>query len=204
MKKIKMPVIRFAIVIIMVSGLSLRGESQSNIPDELLKSTLKGQMDYIQGKTRIYEDYRAIREDMFQLIKRNSLDSLKMAMNQISSLKGVAASRNFTIDSLNSSLISTGKKLEEMSNTKNSISIFGIEIRKNTYNAIMWLTIAILAGSLVAGFLSYKRDRIVTMHTKRGYEDLKKEYDAYKKASREAREKMSMTHFNEMKKLRTG
>ncbi len=204
MKKIKMPVIRFAIVIIMVSGLSLRGESQSNIPDELLKSTLKGQMDYIQGKTRIYEDYRAIREDMFQLIKRNSLDSLKMAMNQISSLKGVAASRNFTIDSLNSSLISTGKKLEEMSNTKNSISIFGIEIRKNTYNAIMWLTIAILAGSLVAGFLAYKRDRIVTMHTKRGYEDLKKEYDAYKKASREAREKMSMTHFNEMKKLRTG
>jgi hypothetical protein len=204
MKRIKMPVIRFAIVIIMVSGLSLRGESQSNIPDELLKSTLKEQMDYIQGKTRIYEDYRAIREDMFQLIKRNSLDSLKMAMNQISSLKGVAASRNFTIDSLNSSLISTGKKLEEMSNTKNSISIFGIEIRKNTYNAIMWLTIAILAGSLVAGFLAYKRDRIVTMHTKRGYEDLKKEFDAYKKASREAREKMSMTHFNEMKKLRTG
>jgi hypothetical protein len=204
MKRIKMPVIRFAIVIIMVSGLSLRGESQSNIPDELLKSTLKGQMDYIQGKTRIYEDYRAIREDMFQLIKRNSLDSLKMAMMQISSLKGMAASRNLTIDSLNSSLISTGKKLEEMSNTKNSISIFGIEIRKNTYNAIMWLTIAILAGSLVAGFLAYKRDRIVTMHTKRGYEDLKKEFDAYKKASREAREKMSMTHFNEMKKLRTG
>ena len=204
MKKVNMPVIRFAIVIIMVSCLSLRGKSQASIPDELLKNTLKGQMDYIQEKTRIYEDYRAIREDMFQLIKKNSLDSLNMAMMQISSLKGIAASRNRTIDSLNSSLISTGMKLEEMSNTKNSIRIFGIEIRKSTYNAIMWLTIAILAGSLVVGFLAYKRDRIVTMHTKRGYEDLKKEFDAYKKASREAREKMSMTHFNELKKLRTG
>jgi len=128
MKKVNMPVIRFAIVIIMVSCLSLRGKSQASIPDELLKNTLKGQMDYIQEKTRIYEDYRAIREDMFQLIKKNSLDSLNMAMMQISSLKGIAASRNRTIDSLNSSLISTGMKLEEMSNTKNSIRIFGIEI----------------------------------------------------------------------------
>jgi hypothetical protein len=204
MKKTNMPVIRFAIVIIMVSGLSQRGASQANLPDALLKNSLKEQMDYIQEKTRIYEDYRAIREDMFQLIKRNSLDSLNMAMKQISSLKVIAASRNLTIDSLNSSLISTGKKLEEMTNTKNSIGIFGIEIRKGTYNAIMWLTIAILTGVLVAGFLAYKRDRIVTMHTKRGYEDLKREFDAYKKASREAREKMSMTHFNELKKLRTG
>ena len=204
MKKINMPVIRYAIVIVMVSGLSLRGVSQANIPDVLFKNSLKEQMDYIQEKTRIYEDYRAIREDMFQLIKRNSLDSLNMALKQISSLKVIVASRNLTIDSLSSSLISTGKRLEEMSNTKNSIAIFGIEIRKSTYNGIMWLTIAILAGVLVAGFLSYKRDRIVTMNTKRGYEDLKKEFDAYKKASREAREKMSMTHFNELKKLRTG
>jgi uncharacterized membrane protein (DUF106 family) len=42
----------------------------------------------------------------------------------------------------------------------------------------------------------------VTAHTKKECEELKKEFEAYQKASREAREKMSMTHFNELKRLR--
>jgi len=177
-------------------------ESQTSMPETLLKGSLKEQMDYVQDKTRIYEEYRAVREDMFQKIKGNSIDSLNKAKAEINSLKLTATARNLTIDSLNASIETVKTDLEKMTKTKNSIKLLGIEINKVAYNAFMWILIAALAGLLAAGFLAFKRNHTVTASTKKEIEELKKEFEAYRKASREAREKMSMAHFNELKKLR--
>jgi hypothetical protein len=177
-------------------------ESQTSMPETLLKGSLKEQMDYVQDKTRIYEEYRAVREDMFQKIKGNSIDSLNKAKAEINSLKLTATARNLTIDSLNASIETVKTDLEKMTKTKNSIKLLGIEINKVAYNAFMWILIAALAGLLAAGFLAFKRNHTITASTKKEIEELKKEFEAYRKASREAREKMSMAHFNELKKLR--
>jgi hypothetical protein len=193
---------RFALIFIVMIMLPFVGKSQTTMPEMLVKGSLKEQMDYIQEKTRIYEDYRAIREDMFQKIKVNALDSLKAAKTEISTLKTSSREQNFTIDSLNSSNVAVKADLDKMTKTKNSIKLLGIEINKAAYNAVLWTIIAALAGALVIGFLAFKRNHTVTAHTKKECEELKKEFEAYQKASREAREKMSMTHFNELKRLR--
>jgi uncharacterized coiled-coil protein SlyX len=177
-------------------------KSQTIMPETLVKGSIKEQMEYIQDKTRIYEDYRAIREDMFQKIKGNSLDSLKAAKTEISSLKSAVSVRNITIDSLNTSIAEVKTDLDKMTKTKNSIRLLGIEINKLAYNAFMWTLLALLAGILAIGFLAFKRNHSVTSQTKKEIEELKKEFEAYRKASREAREKMSMAHFNELKKMR--
>lgn len=193
---------RFALIFIVMIMLPFVGKSQTTMPEMLVKGSLREQMDYIQEKTRIYEDYRAIREDMFQKIKVNALDSLKAAKTEISTLKTSSREQNFTIDSLNSSNVAVKADLDKMTKTKNSIKLLGIEINKAAYNAVLWTIIAALAGALVIGFLAFKRNHTVTAHTKKEFEELKKEFEAYQKASREAREKMSMTHFNELKRLR--
>jgi hypothetical protein len=194
--------IRIVLLFALMTLFPLIAESQTTMPETLLKGSLKEQMDYIQDKTRIYEEYRAVREDMFQKIKINSLDSLKAAKSEISSLKFAARARNLTIDSLNASIETIKADLGKMTKTKNSIKLLGIEINKVAYNAVMWILIAALSGLLAVGFLAYKRNHTVTAHTKKEIEELKKEFEAYRKASREAREKMSMAHFNELKKLR--
>lgn len=204
MEKIKINLWRYAGVVVFEIGLQSLILGQVPVSDMLPKSSLKDQMNYVQEKTRIYDNYRAIREDVFQQIKRNSLDSLHVSRTEIARLKVLAASRSREIDSLNSTLSVREKELEEMVTFRNSISLLGIEMDKRTYNGIMWLVIAILSIVLISGFLTYKRNRIVTHNTRKEFEDLKKEFDAYRKASREAREKMSMAHFNELKKLRTG
>jgi chromosome segregation ATPase len=178
------------------------GHAQTVIPDVLLNGTLKEQMDYVQEKTRIYEDFRAIREDMFQKIKSNALDSLKAAKTHINGLKNNTRTLNLRIDSLNTSVGTIKADLDQMTKTKNSISLLGIEINKTAYNAVLWTIIVALAGLLTVGFLAYQRNHRVTAHTRKECEELKKEFEAYRKASREAREKMSMTHFNELKKIR--
>ena len=194
--------IRLVLLFALITIFPLIAESQTTMPETLQNGSLKEQMDYIQDKTRIYEEYRAVREDMFQKIKTNSIDSLNKAKAEISSLKLTARVRNTTIDSLNTSIETVKTDLESMAKTKNSINLLGIEINKTAYNAFMWTLIAVLAGLLAVGFLAYKRNHTVTAQTKKEIEEIKKEFEAYRKASREAREKMSMAHFNEIKKLR--
>jgi predicted nucleic acid-binding Zn-ribbon protein len=139
---------------------------------------------------------------MFQKIKSNALDSLKAAKTQINGLKNNTRTLNLRIDSLNTSVGTIKSDLDQMTKTKNSISLLGIEINKTAYNAVLWTIIVALAGLLTVGFLAYQRNYRVTAHTRKECEELKKEFEAYRKASREAREKMSMTHFNELKKIR--
>lgn len=186
-----------------VSGTGLVCSGQNTIPDILYKGPLTDQIAYINEKTRIYDNYRAIREDMFQLLRKNCIDSAKSAQIEMTGLRQKLASGNQKIDSLNKSLEDKSIQLEKATSSKNSISILGIELNKGTYNAVTWLIIAALSALILTGYISYKRNRSLTIQAKKEYEDLKREFEAYRKASREAREKMSMAHFNEMKKLRT-
>ena len=202
MGKIDFAGIRFVLPFALMIMFPFIGAGQTTMPEMLLKGSLKEQMDYMQDKTRIYEEYRAIREDMFQKIKGNALDSLKAAKTEINGLINNAREQNLTIDSLNASIETVQANLDQMTKTKNSIRVLGIEVNKTAYNAVMWILIATLAGFLAIGFLAYKRNYSATVHTKKEIEELKREFEAYRKASREAREKMSMAHFNELKKLR--
>lgn len=177
---------------------------QTTMPDALLKENLKEQMNYLEEKTRIYENYRAIREDMFQKIKNNALDSLSAAKNQISSLKSVNSERQETIDSLFKNLEATKAELEEITKTKNSIGLLGLNISKSVYNSLMWTIIAGLMVIIAIGYLALKRSLSVTKHTKNEMKELREEYEAYRKSSREAREKMARDHFNEIRKLKGG
>jgi predicted nucleic acid-binding Zn-ribbon protein len=202
MGRMNFPCIRIAFAFGLMIMFPCVGHGQTTMPEMLLKGSLKEQMDYIQEKTRIYEEYRAVREDMFQKIKGNALDTLKAAKTEINGLKKNTRELNLKIDSLNASIGTVKSDLDQMTKTKNSIRLLGIEINKTAYNAVLWTIIAVLAGLLTIGFLAFNRNRAVTVHTKKEFEELKKEFEAYRKASREAREKMSMTHFNELKKLR--
>lgn len=195
-------VVRFAIIVAVIILSSARGISQALFPEILIKGTFQEQMTYLEEKTRIYEDYRAIREDMFQRIKNNAIDSLTNAKNKISGYVTLTGRLNLRIDSLNSNLNATREELKEVTRTKNSISVIGINLDKNLYNTIMWLIVAGLAFLLVIGFLAFKRNRTITLSTKKELNELKEEFEAYRKKTRLDKEKMSMDHFKEIQKLK--
>ena len=181
-----------------------RTAGQSAMPEALTGSSLKDQLNYLQEHTLIYENYRAIREDMFQKVKGNVSDSVDVVKNRILQMKRSTALLNQKIDSLTKDLGSTKTSLEEMTNTKESIKVIGLEVKKTDYNRVMWTVIFILGAALVLGFLVFKRNMSVLSDTKKDLQELKTEFEAYRKTSREAREKLTMDHFNEIKKLKGG
>lgn len=193
---------RFILISSILFIVFINAKGQTTMPDVLNKNSLKEQLNYIEEKTRIYENYRAIREDMFQKIKGNISDTLSSSNNKIALLKNTASELNHTIDSLNTLYETTNSNLESVTRSKNSIKVLGAEVNKTTYNTLMWTIAGGLIAILAIGFLAFKRNMTVTHNTKKELLDLKNEFETYKKAAREAREKVSMAHFLELKKLK--
>jgi hypothetical protein len=191
------------VLILAVMAISvMKVTGQVTMPDVLIKNSLKEQLDYIEERTRIYDNYRAIREDMFQKLKGNVADTLSATYNKIKGLDKTKSILNLTIDSLRTDLESTKIRLGEMTRTKNSIRIIGMEIDKLTYNNIMWTIISGLVAVLLIGFLAFKRNVTTVFNTKKELQEIKEEFETYRKTSREAREKLTMAHFNEIKRLK--
>ncbi|MDT8401306.1 MAG: hypothetical protein RQ743_06405 [Bacteroidales bacterium] len=195
---------RHILIIALLAMIFNNGYGQSPLPDELLTNTIEGQINYIEEHTRIYENYRAIREDMFQKVNSNIKDSLNGYRNEITDLNLRISSLNNTNASLEKSLEETKSNLDEVTRTKNRISLFDLEINKVVYNLIMLTIIAALIILLVMGFILFKRNRIITIKTKDDIKNLKDEFEDYRQSSRLAREKMTMEHFKEIQKLKEG
>lgn len=190
------------ITVVIITAMKVTG--QAVMPDELIKNPLKEQLRYLEEKTIIYENYRAIREDMFQKLKSNVDDSLSAADKKITMLKKTASELNLSLDSLRANLELTKTSLTEMTRTKNSLKVIGLNVNKDTYNRIMWTITGGLIALLLIGFLVFQRNLSTTSNTKKEFQELKDEYEGYRKTSREAREKITMDHFNEIRRLKGG
>jgi predicted small metal-binding protein len=176
----------------------------TGIPEVFQGNSIKEQMTYLDEHTKIYDNFRAIREDMFQKLKKNVSDTLSLTYGKIVVLNKTKSQLNHTIDSLRTNLESTKTSLDEVTTSKNSISVAGMEVNKTTYNKLMWSVLGILVAALIVGFLVFKRNLTAIFNTKSEYQELKNEFEAYRKTSREAREKLTMDHFNEIKRIKSG
>jgi hypothetical protein len=193
---------KFVLILTVVIMAAVRGNSQTVIPAELTGSALREQIKYMEEHTRIYENYRAIREDMYQKLNKNILDTLNTLQGKITDLKNITADLKTENDSLKKMQEVTIRNLEEITATKNSISVLGIDINKGTYNSIMWIIVAGLICALGLGFLVFKKYLFASIRTGKEIVKLREEFEAYRQSSRIAREKLEMDHFNELKKLK--
>ncbi len=175
---------------------------QAPMPEILQNGTLREQLDYIEDRTLIYNNFRAIREDMFLQVKRNSLDSLAGAKREVNKLTEDLNSRDIEMDSLSALLDDTRDDLDLAIRNRDNIAFLGIPMHKTAYNLLVWIIIAGLTTLLILGSLIFKRNRVVTSRALRELDELNQEFENYRKSSREKREKLVMEHFNEIKKLK--
>lgn len=178
--------------------------AQYSMPRELDTASVRSQLDYIEERTRIYNDFRAVREDIFQKMKANVLDTLVQTKSEIKELNRTLQERNQQITSLNSELESTRDERDNAIRNRDSLSILGIQMNKAVYNSIMWFIVLGLAILAVLLFLLFRRSHTVTAQTKNELEKTLEEFEEYRKNSREKYEKMVVNHHNEIIKLKRG
>lgn len=176
--------------------------AQSPMPPVLDSASFESQMEYLQERTRIYNGFRAIRDDIFLKMKKNALDSLSKEKLEVARLNSELTERDFQIESLNSDLVRTKNERDQSIRTKDSFSFLGIQVHKGLYNTIMWIIVLGLISLGVILFLLFKRSHAVTVQTKKELENIEKSFEEHRKSSREKYEKLVVSHHNEIMKLK--
>ena len=124
-KNLSFPFLWMVIVLIIASWESASGQSIQEVQDS---ASLENQLNYVEDHTRIYDNFRAVREDIFQKMKTNSIDSLNSAKLEIATLNSELTERNVEIETLNTELGRVKNERDQAIRTKDSFTLLGIEM----------------------------------------------------------------------------
>ena len=189
------------IIILNLSGIYC-AQAQTSTPEVLDTATLQQQLDYMEERMNIYNGYRAVRDDIFLKMNKNSLDSLSAAKRDISQLEASLTTTRSDMASLQKTLQQTSEDRDLAIKNKNSMSFIGIQMNKALYNSILWIIILALVALLIILFLMFKRSFVVTRQTTKDLEEIKEEFESYRQQSRERYEKLVVQHHQEVLKLK--
>lgn len=201
----KRKILRNCASILLIIGLSIPGFVKLNaqtLLEVMDTATVQNQINTIHQRTRVYDNFRAIREDVFLKMKRNVNDSLNETKLEIAHLNSNLSERNFQIETLNSDLTRTKNERDEAIRNKDSMTFIGIQMNKTLYNSILWFVILGLLIVSVVLFLLFKRAHVVTSQVKGELETMQGDFEEHKRASREKYEKLVVSHHNEIMKLK--
>jgi hypothetical protein len=186
---------------LLISGFWFASDAQT-LSEVLDTATIENQLNSVHQRTRVYDNFRAIRDDIFLKMKKNVTDSLTAAKLEIATLNSNLADRNFQIETLNSDLTRTKNERDEAIRNKDSMSFIGIQMNKALYNSILWFVILGLLVVSAVLFLLFKRAHAVTTQVKGELETMQREFEEHKKSAREKYEKLVVSHHNEIMKLK--
>jgi len=177
-------------------------DAQAGASAILDSALLEAQLDYIHDNTRVYNNYRAIRADIFLKIKRNVMDTLNASKLEVAQLNSRLTERDFEIETLNTDLTRTKNEKEEAIKNQNSLSFFGIQMNKGLYNSIMWFIILGLAALSIIMVILFRRAHHVTKQVNEELLASQEEFGQYRKNSREKYEKLVVSHHSEIMRLK--
>jgi len=176
--------------------------AQSGASAVLDSALLEAQLDYIHENTRVYNNFRAIRDDIFLKLKRNVRDTLNATKLEVEELNSRLTERNFHIETLTTDLTRTKNEKDEAIRNRDSLSFFGIQMSKGLYKSIMWFIVLGLAALAVMMVVLFRRSHQVTKQVKEELQASLNEFEEYRKNSREKYEKLVVSHHNEIRRLK--
>jgi peptidoglycan hydrolase CwlO-like protein len=178
--------------------------SFSSFSQEVIKEdySIKSQFDKIYRISTTYQVYKVIGKDKYQKLKSNVLDSLKNSKKLISEKENLLKSERENIQKLNTSLHKTKVDLEASRQKENSISLFGAQLNKITYNIILWFIITALSLCLIFFVFKFSKSNLLTKEAQGKLNGVEEEFDNHKKRSIEREQKLRRQLQDEINKLR--
>ena len=176
--------------------------SQENNNVVIEDKTLEGQFDKINRISTSYQTYKVISKDKFQELKNNVLDSIKASNKDLKEQKVFLKNERDNVAKLNAELNKTKEDLKKAQEKENSISLFGFQISKVTYNLILWLIIISLALALAFFVFKFSKSNILTKKAKEDLEDVEQEFEVHRKKTLEREQKLRRQLQDEINKQR--
>jgi hypothetical protein len=189
------------ILFIIISIIKVSGQESSK-PLSLDNSPVEDQFNYVYQRSADFEDSKIVKRWQLTRLKTHVLDTIQQLRLQLGSSGLIIGEKDKEIDSLVQANAATQVQLEIAVREKQSLKILGIGIHKNTYNSIVWIIIAALAGSCAILILLYRRINSVTLSTKTDLTEVKQEFEAFRKRALEREEGIVRKYYDELNKYK--
>ncbi len=188
------------LVLLLLNAAVLPGQEDEK--PTLETGTVEEQFDYVVEKSHIYEDYRVIKSYIFNKLKKQVSDTMKIVRSEKVQYQQTIHQKDEEIDTLNYQLAATQQKLERAIEEKNTLSFFGIPMAKGAYNSIVWFIIVGLTAALVFFLLLYKRSHSVIKQARTDLEETKEEFEKHRKRALEREEQVVRRYHDELNKYK--
>ncbi len=199
----KLQLLRSQLLIIFVFGMGmffcLKAQSDQLSID---KGSIENRFNYVMQKSEDHDDSKLVKKWMLYRLKSYILDSLKDARHEISASERLLALKDAKIDSLKNIIHTKDESLSAIRKEKNSIELMGISMSKYLYNTIIWSVIAVLALLLFIFVFLFKNSNAITVKNRKTLEELREEYESYRKRALEREQKIVREMYDEILKLK--
>lgn len=188
------------ILTILFLSISFISFSQNEESQE--SNSIEGQFDKIYRTSTTYQVYKVIGKDKYQILKKNVLDSLKDAKNLISEKENLLKTERENIKKTKEVLSKTQADLEESNKKENSISLFGTQLSKTSYNLLLWSIIIISLLALFYFIFKFSQSNVLTKQAQNNLLDVEQEFEQHRKKSIEREQKLRRQLQDEVNKSR--
>ncbi|MCH4553024.1 MULTISPECIES: tRNA (guanine-N1)-methyltransferase [Aestuariibaculum] len=156
----------------------------------LNSGTIDNQFEYAIQRSNNYQDYKVIKKTWLYTLKAHTLDSLNAIQKNLNDTKAVVNTQAKEIDNLKASLSETQNTLNETNLEKDSMSLFGIQMSKGSYNVLMWSIIGGLLVLLVVFIYKFKNSNIITTEARKALSEIEEEFEEHRKVALEREQKV--------------
>jgi hypothetical protein len=164
-------------------------------PSQLNDKSLNGQYQYLLSKTYHYQ------QPLLAALWKNAMDTLGANRNSLKDAQAKLAAQKKLSDSLKNTAISTAQSLTESNQKVDTISLFGIEMSKSSYNLLMFGAVAVLALALVIVIVTTAKNKHEAKYRTELYDELDEEFKAFKAKANEKELKLARELQTERNKL---
>ena len=179
----------------MLSLLSLTTTyAQSNADEDdklsLTEGTIDNQFEYVIRRSNSYQDFKVIKKTWLYELKAHTIDTLNAVRKELSDTQAKVNSQSSEIDQLKTDLSNTKNNLDNTKKEKDSMALFGLQMSKVGYNALMWTIIAVLLVMLSLFIYKFKNSNAITKQAKKSLLETEEEYEEYRRNSLEREQKV--------------
>jgi uncharacterized integral membrane protein len=168
--------------------------AQENSTDDdklsLNEGTIDNQFEYVIRRSNSYQEFKVVKKTWLYELKAHTIDSLNAVHKELADTQATVNSQSNEINQLKTDLSNTKTNLENTNKQKDSMALFGMQMSKGGYNALMWTIIAGLLALLLLFIYKFKNSNSVTKQAKRTLLETEEEYEEYRRNSLEREQKV--------------
>lgn len=160
------------------------------------------QFEYVQEKSSRWESYTMIPDPWFKLLKKNALDTLKLKNEEIVELKNSLKQKDIELNNSVKELTSTQKVLTDTEAEKNSFRLLKMDMSKSFFLTLIGFVFIALLVITAGALLLFRKENMAIKRNKNEHDQLKQEFEEYRKEVRIRQEQLVIQHHKEIQKLK--